>query len=82
MARSHWILRAPMLPAAECSILTGKAPKGIVLACNSGIRRPAATGQAISLSLSVADDVVASMSPKEWQRPRGGTSLWRSLPIV
>ncbi len=67
---------APMLPAARCSIPTARALKGIALACNSGIRQPAATGQAIILSRSVADDVVASMLPEKaakplrWKSPR------------
>ncbi len=67
---------APMPPAAGCSIPTARAPKGIASACNSGIRQPAATGQVISLSLSVADDVVVFMSPEKaakllwWKSPR------------
>jgi hypothetical protein len=72
---------APMPPAARCSIPTARAPKGIASACNSGIRQPAATGQAIILSLSVADDVVASMSPERaamlprWKSPRHSPPL-------
>ena len=72
---------APMPPAARCSIPTARAPKGIASACNSGIRQSAATGQAIILSLSVADDVVASMSPEkaaklpQWKSPRHSPPL-------
>ncbi len=75
-----------MLPAARCSIPTARAPKGIALACNSGIRQPAATGQAIILSPSVADDVVASMSPEKaakllrWKSPRHSPPLLDGLP--
>ncbi len=73
---------APMPPAARCFIPTARAPKGIASACNSGIRQPAATGQVIILSLSVADDVVASMSSEKaakllrWKSPR------LSLPLL
>lgn len=72
---------APMPPAARCSIPTARAPKGIALACNSGIKQPAATGQAIILSLSVADDVVASMLPEkaakllQWKSPQHSPPL-------
>ena len=72
---------APMPPAARCSILTARAPKNIASACNFGIRRPAATGQAIILLFSVADDVVASISPEkaaklpQWKSPRHSPPL-------
>src|SRR5271166_7113828 len=76
---------APMPPAARCSIPTARAPRGIASACSSGIRQPAATGQAIILSFSVADDVVASISPEKaakllrWKSPRHSPPLLDGL---
>jgi len=64
---------ALMLPAARCSIPTARALKVIASACNSGIRQPAATRQAIILSLTVAVDVVASMLPEKVEMQYGSS---------
>lgn len=73
---------APMPPAARCSIPTARAPKDVALACNSGIKQPVATGQAIILSLSVADDVVASMLPEKAVKLLRWKSPWHSPPLL
>ena len=52
MVRSDWILPRADAACGKVFIPTARAPKGIASACNSGIRQPAATGQAIILSLS------------------------------
>ena len=49
-----------------------QSAEGIASACSSGIKQPAATGQAIILSFSVADDVVASISPEKAAKSCGG----------